>query len=108
MAATVRIDPATHAALARIARAEHVSLTEALSRAVETHRRKLFLEQVARDFEALRADSKAWREEMGERAAWEATVQDGLEDEPEHPDAGSGERGRRKRRSGATRTKGRR
>ena len=78
MAETVRIDPASHAALAEIARAKHIPLTEALSRAVETYRRQVFLEGLASEYATLRLDDSAWREEEGEREAWEATSADGL------------------------------
>jgi hypothetical protein len=81
MADTVRIDAAAHAALTEIARAKHLTLTEALSRAVETYRRHVFLEGVADDFTALRSDPKAWREELAERAAWDTAAADGLDDE---------------------------
>lgn len=81
MAETVRIDPAAHIALAEIARAKHVSLTEALSRAVELYRREVFLEGVASDFVALRADAGAWSEEQAARSAWDATNDDGPERE---------------------------
>jgi hypothetical protein len=82
MAATVRVDAATHAALVEIARAKHLSLTEALSRAVVAYRREVFLEGVASDYAALRSDPKAWAEEVVERNAWEMTAADGLHDEP--------------------------
>ena len=81
MADTVRIEAAAHAALSEIARAKHLSLTEALSRAVEIYRRQVFLEGVAGDFAALRGDAKAWREEQAEREAWDTTAKDGLDDE---------------------------
>ena len=81
MAETVRIDPAAHAALAEIARAKHIPLTEALSRAVELYRREVFLEGVASDFAALRSDRRAWRGELVEREAWDTTSADGLERE---------------------------
>jgi hypothetical protein len=81
MADTVRIEPAAHSALTEIARAKRLSLTEALSRAIETYRRQVFLEGVAEDFAALRQDAKAWREERAEREAWDTTSKDGLADE---------------------------
>lgn len=81
MAQTVRIDPAAHAALAEIAKAKDIPLTEALARAVELYRREVFLEGVARDFAAVTADPKASREEQAERQAWDATDADGLADE---------------------------
>jgi hypothetical protein len=81
MAETVRIEPAAHAALREIARDGHMSLTEALTRAVEAYRRQMFLAGVASDFAALRADEGAWAEERAERALWDQTSADGLEDE---------------------------
>jgi len=81
MAETVRIDPAAHAALAEIARAKHLTLTEALARAVDAYRREVFLEAMSTGYAALRADPKAWAEELAERKVWEPTSADGLEDE---------------------------
>ncbi|HEY3820644.1 MAG TPA: hypothetical protein VGL81_25940 [Polyangiaceae bacterium] len=78
MAETVRIDPAAHAALAEIARAKRIPLTEALSRAVELFRRQVFVEAVAADFAALRENDDAWTEEKHERDAWDAALADGL------------------------------
>jgi predicted transcriptional regulator len=81
MPQTVRIDPAAHAALVEIARAKHIPRTEALSRAVELYRREVFLEGLADDFAALRADAGAWAEEQAEREVWDVTNADGLADE---------------------------
>jgi hypothetical protein len=81
MAETVRIEPAAHLALVEIAREKHVSLTEALSLAVELYRREVFLEGVAADFASLQADAGAWAEEEAERRVWDASNADGLEHE---------------------------
>jgi hypothetical protein len=87
MAEMVRIDPASHATLSEVARAEGLSLTQALARAVELYRRQVFLAGVVSDFAKLRRDRTAWSDEVAERASWEGTVADGLEREPPHPDA---------------------
>jgi hypothetical protein len=81
MAETVRIEPTAHVALREIARECHLSLTEALTRAVEAYRRELFLAGVASDFAAVRADKGAWAQERAEQALWDQTSGDGLEDE---------------------------
>jgi hypothetical protein len=81
MAETVRIDPISHAALAEIAKAKHIPLSEALARAVEAYRRSVFLETMAAGYAAVRANPKAWAEELSERAPWETTNADGLKDE---------------------------
>jgi len=80
MAETVRIEPVAHAALSSIARSKSLSLTEALSRAVESYRREVFLEAMVSGFEELRADPEAWAGEQAERAAWDATMGDGLDE----------------------------
>ena len=81
MAETVRIDPASHAALAEIAKAKHIPLSEALARAVEAYRRDVFLEAMAAGYKAIRVDPEAWADELAEREPWETTSADGLEDE---------------------------
>jgi hypothetical protein len=81
MAETVRIDPASHTALAEFARAKNIPLAEALRRAVELLRRELFFEQMNAGYAALRANSDAWAEEQLETEAWDRTNTDGLADE---------------------------
>lgn len=81
MAQTVRIDLTAHAALTEIARAKHLTLTEALARAVEAYRREMMIEAMDVDYAALRADPDAWAEEQADRAAWDTTNADGLADE---------------------------
>ena len=82
MAETVRIDPAAHAALVAIAKEKDLTLTDALTCAVEAYRRATFLAGVARDFKTLRADPVAWAEDQAEIELWDTTSNDGLEDEP--------------------------
>jgi hypothetical protein len=81
MAETIRIDASAHATLVEIARTKHLTLTEALSRAVEAYRRQEFFAGLAADYEALRADENAWTEELQDRNEWDATNADGLADE---------------------------
>jgi hypothetical protein len=90
MAETVRIEPTAHAALAEIARAKHVTLTEALSRAVEAFRREVFFEQMSAAHDEVCADPKALAAEEAERALWDRTNLDGLENEPPHRGARAG------------------
>lgn len=78
---TVRIHPQTHAKLRELARQSGASMTDVLEKAVASYDRRMFLEQLNRDFAALRADPKSWREELAERAQWDATLGDGLQDD---------------------------
>ena len=81
MAETIRIDPVAHAALSEIAREKKLSLTEALSNAVEAYRRQEFFAGLASDYATLRSNDGAWTEEQEERRAWDAASFDDLEDE---------------------------
>jgi hypothetical protein len=83
MAETVRIKPETHAKLRDLATSTGDSLPELLDKAVEDYRRKTFLAECNRAYEALKSDPKAWAEELKERDGWDATLLVGLtEDEP--------------------------
>lgn len=53
-----------------------------LARAVEAYRRRLFLEAANAEYASLRADPEAWAEELTERKVWDATLADGLHDDP--------------------------
>lgn len=51
-----------------------------LDQALSEFQRKCFWEQTNAAYAALRKNPKAWKEELAERAAWNATLLDGLED----------------------------
>jgi hypothetical protein len=78
---TVRIKEETRAVLRELAKQAHEPMQETLAKAVETYRRQQFLEQASAAYAALRADPEAWRGELEERALWDTTLPDGLEDE---------------------------
>ena len=83
MARTVRIKPGTHTKLKELAELAGASMPEILERAVEAYQRQQFLKGLAEDYAKLRSDPKAWAGELAERKAWDATLVDGLEDEPD-------------------------
>ena len=74
----VRISPSAHQSLRRLAEEEQQSMQSVLDRAIERYRREKFLRAANADFEALKRDPKAWREELRERELWEQTLADGL------------------------------
>jgi hypothetical protein len=78
----VRVSAATHAKLVELAAAQNVSMTEILDRAVEAYRRQWFFETANEAYARLRNDPAAWADWQSELAAWDATLMDGLEDEP--------------------------
>jgi hypothetical protein len=77
---TVNVSERSHAVLQELASGEGISLQHVLDKAVELYRRQRFLEEANRAYAALRNDPEAWAEELEERAAWDATLQDGLDD----------------------------
>ncbi len=77
---TVRIDAEAHRTLKLLRRQTGETTPEILRKALEEYRRKHFLEGVAADFAALRMDAKASADERAERALWDGTAKDGLED----------------------------
>ncbi|GBF35339.1 programmed cell death antitoxin YdcD [Desulfocucumis palustris] len=52
-----------------------------LDKAIENYRRKCFLEEANRAYEALRNNPEAWKAELNERAEWDVTLNDGLRKE---------------------------
>jgi hypothetical protein len=52
-----------------------------VEQAVEEYRRRCFFEELHEAFAALRRDPMAWQEELAERAEWDATLADGLDEE---------------------------
>jgi predicted transcriptional regulator len=79
--ATVRISESAHRALRELSEQLGESMQGILDQAVEDYRRKRLLEQANAGYAALRRDAEAWKEEESERADWEATLSDGLDDE---------------------------
>ncbi len=77
---TVRIKPDTHAKLREMADKAGESMPDTLERAIDALYRRQFLEDVNRDFAALRGNPKAWQAEQKERAILDGTLADGLED----------------------------
>jgi hypothetical protein len=75
----VRVSETTHAMLHALAAQSGESMQEVVEKAVEQYRRKAFLEGLSEDFRALGKDAEAWKEEAQERALWDQTLADGLE-----------------------------
>ena len=78
---TVRVSEPTHRTLRELSEQLGESMQGILDQAIEDYRRKRVLERANAGYAALRADPEAWNEELAERADWEATLSDGLDDE---------------------------
>jgi len=77
---TVRVSEHTHELLRKLAEATGEPLAKVLERAVENYRREQFFAELNAAYARLKADPVAWEEELAERALWERTLADGLDD----------------------------
>ena len=75
---TVRISDAARETLRTLARREGHTMQALLDEAIETLRRKRFLEEVNAAYASLRGNAKAWAAVEAERREWDATLLDGL------------------------------
>ncbi len=75
---TVRIDAADKEILRHLSTETGRKMQELLGEAVELYRRTNFLHQANAAFAGLKSDPDTWAAETEERAAWEATLSDGL------------------------------
>ena len=76
---TVRISTKAHKSLKELSDLTGEPMPAVLDKAIEAYRRRQFLQGLADDFARLRQNPKAWRQELEERAQWDATLADGLE-----------------------------
>jgi hypothetical protein len=79
MAVTVRLQPKTHKALKETAAVTGESMQEALDKAVEERRRRVYLEGLSADYADLRRDAAASADLDKEHALWDRTSNDALE-----------------------------
>jgi predicted DNA-binding protein len=77
--ATVRISLKAQEVVRRLSAQTGRKMQDILDEAVELYRRQLFLEKANAAFAALRMQPGAWSIEEEERAAWDATLSDGLD-----------------------------
>ena len=80
MSTTIRVSEKTRDIVHDLSRTIGVPMAEILERAIEQYRRQHILDVANAQYAALRADPEAWTEIEAERALWDATLADGLED----------------------------
>jgi hypothetical protein len=76
----IRVETSTHKKLRSLAAQTGDTMPRLVAAAVEELERKLFWEQVNQEFTDLRANPTAWKQELEERAAWDTTLADGIEE----------------------------
>lgn len=79
---TVRVTESTHHALHNLSSDSGESMTAIIERAVDLYRREQILLQANAAWAKLMEDPEAKAELDAEDALWDATVGDGLEDDP--------------------------
>jgi len=77
---TVRISSSLHETLRQLAEETGTTMNAVLESALNEYQKRLFWSHAAAEFRALQNDPRAWDAEQRERAAWDATLADGLED----------------------------
>ncbi len=77
---TVRISTEAKETLRALASSTNKTMQDVLDEAVELCRRRMFLTEANAAFHRLRRDTQAWEQEKRERAAWDSTLADGLEE----------------------------
>jgi len=70
----------TQVMLEELARLDGSTVPAALARAVEERFIRRLNEVSSEEYAALRADPKAWRELQDERAEWDVTLADGIDE----------------------------
>ncbi len=78
---TVRMRETTRNMLRELASLTGEPMQTVLEHALDRYRRELFLERANAAFAALRDDPAAWKDELEEREAWDATLSDDLEED---------------------------
>jgi hypothetical protein len=76
---TIRIRETSRDILRDLAAREGLPMQTILDRAIEIYRRQTFLTEVNKAYAALRDDTDSWAEVEKERAAFDSTLNDGLD-----------------------------
>jgi len=80
MQTTVKIDARLRDRIARLAEKRDVSMGAVIAVAIEREERAERFAAIDAAFERLEADPEEWRSYRAERAEWESTLADGLDD----------------------------
>ena len=78
---TVRISKEVQNRLRDLSQQEGNSMQAILEKALKLYEERAFWEKTNRAYAALKANPRAWEQELEERQEWEVTLKDGREDE---------------------------
>jgi len=97
---TIRISDTSRNILRELAAQKGASMQTLLDKAIEAYRRQLFLEEINQAYAALREDPKTWSQIEKERAAWDTTLNDGLDNSEKTASNGNWTRKQRRKQRG--------
>ena len=75
----IRISPHAKATLRDLAKREGKPMQAVLDEAIDHYQREKVMDEANAAYARLQADPEAWKDELEERRAWDATLNDGLE-----------------------------
>ena len=81
MSKMIRLDEQSNKTLDDLVKETGSSKQALVRKAISQLMRDYFLQKSNLEYERLQQDPIAWKEELGERAEWDVTLLDGLEDE---------------------------
>jgi predicted transcriptional regulator len=78
---TIRISKEVYDTVKSIAQQKQGKIQDVVEQAVKDYKKKVFFDSLNSAYASLKADSQSWEEEVAERAEWDVTLKDGLENE---------------------------
>jgi len=78
---TIRVKKELYDTVKSLAKEKKMNIQDVVEEAIKDYKEKRFFEDLNAGYARLKADSQAWAEELAERAEWDATVLDGVEDD---------------------------
>lgn len=77
----IHIEQSIHDELRRLAEENKETIEAILAKAIEDYRRKSFMTKANQAYAILRQNKDLWQEELNERKDWDATLEDGQNEE---------------------------
>ncbi len=78
---TIRVTQKAYNTLKGVAEQEHASIQDIMDKLVEDYATKKFFAELSQSVAKAKSQKDLWEEELQERQEWEATLEDGLEED---------------------------
>ncbi len=80
MPGLLRVSEHTHEKVRKMSNESKLTMQEITDRAIEAYRRQQILERTNAVYATMHVSPQMWQEEQEERAEWDTTLNDGLEE----------------------------